>query len=92
VNGLDMLYLGALVGAAFMATCWVLDRQSFESYLKRKAEPAHRTPVKIEDEFFYIVPEREFVAIRLRALRPPTELEPTYGMGMGAGREKAPRG
>lgn len=84
-----------ILALVMMAVAWTLDRSSFKAYLKRKAEPHYRTPVNIDGEFFYIVPEREFVAIKLRAMRTggfPADEEdykpmPTYG----AGREKAPR-
>jgi hypothetical protein len=92
---IEWLFIGAIAGAAFMAACWVIDRKSCDAYLRLKAEPHTRTPVKIEGEFFYIVPEREYVEIRLRAMRRSYQEDydvvprpkPTYGNGI----EKAPR-
>ncbi len=66
---IETLCLGALAGAALVALMWWCDSSTFRGYLVNKAEPQFRTPVRICRRFFYIVPEREYMALRLRAMQ-----------------------
>lgn len=64
-----VLWLGLAAGFGLALLMWWLDRRSWNQYLIHKAEPNGRTAVCIDGRFFFIVPAREYVETRARAIR-----------------------
>lgn len=54
-----------LIGALSVAILWLYSKHTQEKYFVEKSIPKYRTPVRIKDGFYYIVPEKEFIELEL---------------------------
>lgn len=61
----DQFLTGALVGTLLIGAFWILSAQTYKKLLKDKAECAHPTAEKLGNAFYYIVPEVDYVRMKL---------------------------
>lgn len=54
-------WLGFTAGMGLGLLMWFLDAASFKNYLRVKAKREGRTPVRIGNDYFYVVPSTEYV-------------------------------
>lgn len=57
----DSFILGVVVGLAIGLGMWAIAAAAYRSVLIAKAKPMYRTPERIGDGFYYIIPEAEYV-------------------------------
>lgn len=71
------LFVGLVAGGLVVAVIWWLDSHSYITMLVRKAQPETRAPVSINGRHYFVVPAREFVAMKARAMVPHSYLSDT---------------
>lgn len=50
-----------LIGLLFFVAGGLLKQYLYYSYLEQKAIDKYRSPIKIGKEFYYIIPEKEYI-------------------------------